>query len=257
MRDRLRVRANILFAALQIGVPALGYAGVLGRMQGAQFQTAKTPLVPAGYAFAIWGPIYLGLAIYAFEQARPSLRSEPGLRRIGALSAAAMAANAVWSALAQLEAPLWVLSVVILIGAGVALGAVDRLYRQQALSGLSRWRVGLPLAALAGWITVASAANISVALQDLGLATLASRQGQALLLLGVAGLVAITVLIREHAPAGYLATVAWALIALAVADATREHAPLVAGGACAWLAAAVVATLWTRYGHRSARKGFA
>jgi len=43
-------------------------------------------VIPAGYAFAIWGPIFLLGLVYAAYQMLPSRREDPLLRRVGWLS---------------------------------------------------------------------------------------------------------------------------------------------------------------------------
>ena len=42
-----------------------------------------TYLIPAGYTFAVWGPIYLGLIAYAVYQALPGQAERTIHRRIG------------------------------------------------------------------------------------------------------------------------------------------------------------------------------
>jgi hypothetical protein len=55
-----------------------------------------TLITPAGWAFAIWGAIYLALLCFALYQLRPSQRGRPYLAQIGWLNAAAAVANASW-----------------------------------------------------------------------------------------------------------------------------------------------------------------
>ena len=43
----------------------------------------KNLWLPAGYVFAIWGLIYIGLIAYAIYQSLPSQRENPRLRAIG------------------------------------------------------------------------------------------------------------------------------------------------------------------------------
>ena len=55
-----------------------------------------TLITPAGWAFAIWGAIYVALLCFALFQLRPSQRARPYLAQIGWLNAGAAAANASW-----------------------------------------------------------------------------------------------------------------------------------------------------------------
>lgn len=235
-------------ALIQILVPVLGTVGVLGRMQGAQFQIVKSPVVPAGYAFGIWGVLYAGCLVYAVEQARPSRRRDPVLRRIGWPFALALLVDAVWSALAQLEAPLSVLTLVIVPGLCGALLAAGRFYASGTGIPQDRWRVGAPVAGLAGWLTAAAFANVSVALPATWFLPGAQGEAVSIALLSACGLVAGLALWRLRAPVAYLAAVGWALVAVIVADVTRESAAGVAVAAGTWLTALVVlsAFAWNR-----------
>lgn len=60
---------------------------------------AAVPIVPAGYAFSIWGLIYLGLIALAIYQALPSQKQKPHARKLGYALA--------WSSVAQI---LWVIA---------------------------------------------------------------------------------------------------------------------------------------------------
>ena len=52
--------------------------------------------VPAGYVFAIWGVIYLGLIAYAIYQALPSQRENPRLQATGWWVVLGGIANSAW-----------------------------------------------------------------------------------------------------------------------------------------------------------------
>ncbi len=251
MADRARVWSTVATAALQVVVPILGYAQILGRTTGAEFQIAKTPLVPAGYAFSIWSVIFATCALYAIEQARPSRRSDPVLRRMGWPMAAAMGVNAAWSALAQIEIPLPALAPVLALGVVAALTAASRLFGEAASP--VDWRVASAVGLLAGWVTVAVFANLSVALADLGL-DWPGHQPQAVGLLSTCGLLACAVLWRVRGAPTYLAAVVWGLVALVVANLGREHAPVVAATAGAWIVVAAAAAIlaWRRRGPATA-----
>lgn len=245
MRDRLRVWATILAALFQIVVPVLGYAGVVGRTTGAEFQTAKTPLVPAAYAFSLWSVIFAACLIYAWDQARPSRRARDVYRRVGWPMALAMAVNGGWSLFAQLERPLMVLFGIFLVGVAASLLAALRLFRDTPkvdIPGSAGAATGL----LAGWVSVAIFANLSVALADLGYGETPSRVVQALVLLSAAGALACAVVRWTRGALTYAAAVAWALIALIVAHLTREAAPLWAVATGAWLVAIIATTIVSR-----------
>lgn len=53
-------------------------------------------IIPANYAFAIWGLIYLGLFAFGIYQALPNQRDEPDLRKTGYLLMIACVAQSIW-----------------------------------------------------------------------------------------------------------------------------------------------------------------
>jgi len=245
MRDRLRVWATITAAVLQIVIPVLGYAGVLGRTTGAEFQTAKTPLVPATYAFSLWSVIFAACLLYAWDQARPSRRASDIYRRVGWPMAVAMAVNGVWSLFAQLERPLMLLFGIFLVGFAASLLAVLRLFRNTPKADIP-WSAGAAVGLLAGWVSVAIVANLSVALADVGYGAAPGRIAQALVLLSVSGAVGCAVARATRGALSYAAAVAWALVALIVAHLTRDAAPILAFTTGAWLLALIVTTFVSR-----------
>ncbi|TGD92365.1 hypothetical protein [Methylobacterium nonmethylotrophicum] len=224
--------ANLTAALAQAAVPALGYAGSLGRTVDPRYQVIKTPVVPATYAFSIWSAIFLTGLVYAIEQARPSRADDPLLRRIGWLTAAAFAANAVWSVLAQLEYPLVLTGLTLLVGVTAILLAADRVFRSEpAIRGSDRWTVALPVGMLAGWLSVAIFANWSVVLADWNFADRPSRTLQALAFLAGAGLTAAVMIRRTGGAWPYVGVVAWALVALIVGNVQRGDPALAAASA--------------------------
>jgi hypothetical protein len=115
--------------------------------------------VPAGYVFAIWGVIYIGLIAYAVFQALPSQRENPVLRRTGYPVVVSGLANMVWLFLWHYEqfsltivVMLGLLAVLILIYLGLGIG------RTKA-STAETWAVRVPFSVYLGWITVATIAN--------------------------------------------------------------------------------------------------
>jgi hypothetical protein len=69
--------------------------------------------VPAGYAFTIWSLIFALSLSYAVCQALPSERESPRLRRVGWLTASAMAATSAW--MIVFKRSLFALSVAVML----------------------------------------------------------------------------------------------------------------------------------------------
>ena len=126
---------------------------------------------PAGLTFAIWGLIYLALAGYAlyqlgfFQQAKEDdqLKSDQQVRFLFILSSLA---NAAWMfAWHYRQIPLSLSLILILL---LCLAAINVITRKRTLPSGDRFFVRLPFAIYFGWITVATIANVTALLVDMG-----------------------------------------------------------------------------------------
>lgn len=230
--------SNLVFAFSQAAIPALGYLGLFGQTVTSEAQTIKTPVVPADYTFAVWSAIFLLGLIYALDQMRPSRAELPLYRRIGWLTAAAFAANTVWSVIAQLGGPLVLTGLIFLVAAFGSVIAAWRTFRTADAPLVARLAVG----SLAGWVSVAIFANWSVVLKDLGYGDLGGETLQALVFLSAAGLLAAATIRMTRGALPYAVTIAWALIGLIVGNLERgtETAAVAAGLWLVTLAAGTV-----------------
>lgn len=212
-RDVARQVANVLGALFQIAVPVFTGPAV-GRVSGEN----PTLVVPAGYAFVIWTPIFVLALVYAVYQALPANRENPLLRRVGWFSALAYFSNGVWQIL--FPAREFVLSQVVFVvitgGSLIAFVLAQRGVGSNTRAG--RWLVAPAFGLLAGWVTAAFVVGLLTVLVATG--TLSGGIGEALLgalLLIVGGAVACAVILAgRNGPAqGYLAyggAVLWALV---------------------------------------------
>ncbi len=216
--DLARQAANVFGALFQIGAPILTSEAV-GRVSAEN----STLVVPADYAFAIWGPIFLLCLAYAAYQALPANRESPLLRRVGWFSAGAFFSNGLWEILFPARQFLLAQVVIVVIFACAAV-AYLRIARSErgVLSAAERWLVALPFGLLFGWITAATLVSFATTFVALGL--LEGGIGEAVLgaaLLLTGGLVTSAVLLVGKAapPQGYLAytaAVLWALVAVVI-----------------------------------------
>jgi hypothetical protein len=242
--DRGRQAANVAGAVAQIAASALVPLGVLPIAVGERTEAVDTPVVPADYAFAIWGLIFATCLAYAVWQALPGRRKDATPRRIGWWTAAAFAGNTVWQLAAQSGAPDWSLALVIVPTAGAALGALLRLADAPERVAGARWLlVALPVGVLAGWLSAATFANLSTALE-------ASRveawpQTVWLALIGGAAVFASAVLLRVRGQPAYAAAVLWALFGIAAAN-RAEGEPVALQLAIAGLLIVALATILGR-----------
>ena len=156
---RLVVLAAAVFAVV---VPLVQNLAGLGLTQAEFAADGNQTLRVAGYAFSIWGLIYLGLLAYAVRQLLPQTGESVLINRMGWPSAVAFFGLGLWIIVAALN--LKAASVVIIFATLIALlapmlalsGEVRRLARFDRDRLLLVW----PLAALAGWLTVAAPLNL-------------------------------------------------------------------------------------------------
>ena len=164
--DRAR-QAAVTVAELFCVVGTLVGVGVIGtrvaESSGGALAADATLIAPAGPAFAIWTPIYLGLAAFTVFQWLPTQATEPRHRAIGWLAAASMVLNAAWLLVTQQD---WIwASVVVMAALVVTLGVLVRRLEEHRSYGhgetvLVDGTFGLYL----GWVAVAACANVTAAL---------------------------------------------------------------------------------------------
>lgn len=186
----------VLFAAMPFFTPFSGFDP--DRYPVPQVDPA---IQPAGWAFAIWGPIYLALIAHAAIGLRHADSS--GWRAGRGPLAVSLAVGAIWLPVAGVS-PVWatVLILVMLTGALTALFA--------GRSARAPWALDLPLGLYAGWLSAAS--FVSLALLGAGYGIGFDDVGWALVLLPAAVAFAGIVQWQLGFVPGYAAAVIWALI---------------------------------------------
>lgn len=177
---------------------------------------ADVRIIPANYAFAIWGLIYLGLIGFGIYQLLPAQRQNLRLHRIRPWLILACVAQAVW-VFFFLERLFW-LSVVAMVA---ILLSLIMIYRQlevgrQPVARAEKWLVQLPFGIYLGWISVATIVNVACALYSqnwngFGI----SPAVWAVVMMAVATVVA-AMLTLQHREIAFPLVIIWALIAIAV-----------------------------------------
>lgn len=163
------------------------------------------PAQPAGWAFAIWGVIYLGLISHAaYGVWRRS--ADPAWDRVRWPLLASLVPGIFWISVA-LVSPVWSTAMILWM-MGAALVALLRTGRTEP------WIQRAPIALYAGWLTAATGVAFAVTLAGHGVMT---EQTAALLCLGVSVVIAALVQWRRPDALAYGAAVSWALIGV-IAD---------------------------------------
>jgi hypothetical protein len=190
----------------------------------------RPSIQPAGYAFAIWGLIYVWLLVHAgFGLLRR--RGDPAFLRVALPLFLASVLGAVWLAIAT-SAPL-LAEIAILLMAVFALTAYLRADPSQ-----DRWLLAAPTAIFAGWLTAASAVSTGVLLAGYGVL---SDTASALLMLAVVLGIGLTVQTKRPGMPVFGATVVWAILGVIVVNWGAN--PTVAYAALAGAAVMALTTL--------------
>ncbi|MFT5867430.1 MAG: uncharacterized membrane protein YhaH (DUF805 family) [Gammaproteobacteria bacterium] len=173
------------------------------------------PVQPSGYAFAIWGVIYLWLIAGAVFGA---LRAgdDPDWRAMRGPLTISLIIGCFWIAAAYYEPIL--ATVMIVIMAATAIAAMQRAGDKQPSMQVR------PVALYAGWLTAASGVAIGVMLG--GYAVLTSQTAAIICLVGVF-IVALAVQSRRPREWGYPAAIVWALIGVIAANLSTSNWPVV------------------------------
>jgi len=127
---------------------------------------------PAGLTFAIWGLIYVLLAIFVVYQLIPSVRRDAQkidfVQRIGPLFLISCLANIGWIYAWHYEiVPLSVVLMLILFGSLLAIYSRLNIGKSEATRA-EKYFVHLPFSVYLGWITIATIANVTALLVDIG-----------------------------------------------------------------------------------------
>lgn len=211
--SRVRAIAALVFALAQILAPLLPAIGI-GNPVGEQSADTQTLITPAGWAFAIWGPLYFGTLVYVVYQLLPRHRDSGLVRRIGWHFALAVLGNALWVTYTQLFS-LGFPSVLIIVFTLVNLLAILRVFASTATFTLAeRLAVVLPLSALAGWLTAATIVNIAAALNFHGIVLPGPAPVISAAILIVGGVIVATALVGTGGNPWYPIPFLWALFAI-------------------------------------------
>src|SRR4051812_39191074 len=96
LTDLVRSAVVVLFAVIQTVVAGIAGIGAVGEPIGDVAHRYATPLLAAGWVFAIWVPIYLGFLVYAGYQLLPRQRARQVHRETGWWLLASAVFNTGW-----------------------------------------------------------------------------------------------------------------------------------------------------------------
>lgn len=164
--SRKILKTSILVA--YVAMVGVNYLAVLlplgGRSTGQISDNYQNLFAPAGYAFSIWGLIYILLGMYAVYQLWQE--KDELVKKVNKIFIVNALFNISWIFAWHYDL-IW-LSVIIMGGLLVTLIKIVDMFRGRALTPKQTWLVRLPFSVYFGWITVATIANVAVFLVYLG-----------------------------------------------------------------------------------------
>lgn len=220
IRQGLIILAVITTITINILANALPFNG-----QGTGEISDRYPtfFVPAGYVFAIWGIIYIGLITYAIFQALPSERTNPRMINIAIPFLVGSLANIVWIFLWHWNQLNWTLVAMITLLVTLIIIYVQLRPAGVAVSSQEKWLVRLPFSIYLGWISVATIANVSNVLYDLDWGGLGiSGETWAVIMLLVATVVTV-LLLFQRSDIAFAAVIVWSFIGIYAKQTARSE----------------------------------
>ncbi len=229
--DKLRQFLVVFSVVTMIVMNYLSNARAFGGLTNGEISDKfHTLITPAGYAFAIWGLIFLGLLAFAIYQALPAQRTNPRFRAVGWWVVLNTLCNAIWSPLFNNERISIALIVILvmlfsvaiieqrlLMGANVPTVApdLDATLPESPASTAETWLARIPFSIYFGWLTVATILNVAVFLKSTEFSLLGlSEQTWAISIL-IVGLVVGAWIFNRYRSVSYILVFAWAYAAIA------------------------------------------
>ena len=218
--DRVRhlvVAVSAVFAVIAsfIGSGATGGTPIQDAAGGALAADA-TLIAPAGPAFAIWTPIYLGLLAYAVCQFLPSLAHQQRQRRVGYWAAASLILNGGWILSVQFD-QLVLSAVLIVLLLAVLCRIFILLVDSRPESPLEATVLDVTMGLYLGWVTIATVANLTALLVVAGFDGFGwPAEAWAVSLLVVAGLIGLGLAVRGRGRLSPALALSWGLLWVAV-----------------------------------------
>ncbi|MGB3779686.1 MAG: TspO/MBR family protein [Tunicatimonas sp.] len=202
----------------------------------------STLFTPAGYAFSIWGLIYLALGIYVFYQAFWARQDQNLYDRLAPWLMVNLLFNSLWLPTFQYE--LIALSVVFML---VILGTLVQLQiiltQDTTLAPRERAWVRVPFSLYLGWISVATITNLAVFVKYSGWEIPNASESTWVVIMAVVGALLAFLVARATRDWIYPLVFVWAYVAIAVKQSDNDLIYPAALGLAAALAVLSAVTL--------------
>lgn len=230
-----------LFAWSMPVVAWLSNTGVFGPANGEISDRFPTLIVAAGYAFSIWGLIFLLDLVYGTWQLFD--RSVDGrARALGPCIALGFALTSAWMIVFSLQC-FWLALAIIWTSLGCLWYAAWR-FSQGVLHAAARWWQRVPLSLRAGWVSLAAFLNIAQVIVAFRLLSTTQMLGWTLVLFALAALLLLASVAVMRGNPWYALAAAWGLVGVYV---KQSHAGLAGAGVASGvaIASAALVVAWT------------
>ncbi len=250
--DKFRQVAVVFGVVSMIIMNYLSNAGAFGGLTNKDISKKyHTLITPAGYAFAIWGVIFLGLFAFVIYQTLPSQRHNVRLRAVGWLVVLNTLCNAIWSPLFNNERIGTSVVVILIMFFSNMLILEGLLARRRAVdvavlpddpiaegpvSRPETWIARIPFAIYFGWVTVASILDITVYLKSTNFDLNGISEANWAIGVLAVSLVIGAILFNRYRSVTYILVFCWAYIAISIEQEWVGYVP-VAAIICAMVAA--------------------
>jgi len=206
-----------------------GSTTLLGGKNTAEISYANPTLItPAGYVFSIWGVIYVLLGIYVIFQALPREKEKEYHGKIGWLFVLSSLFNILWLFLWQFEYLSLSVILMLMLLASLILTYLRLDIGKSEVEIREKLTIHLPFSTYLGWITIASIANVSVALVSLDWNGFGiSHETWATLIIIIALLISTIVSVTRKDIA-YGLVIIWAFVGIAAGQSGNHNIVLLA-----------------------------
>jgi hypothetical protein len=202
------MRVLVLLCSLLMPLVAwFSQQGAFGPTNGAVSDRYPTLVVAAGYAFAIWGAIFLLDIAYAIWQASAPRRADAMLSRVAPFAAAGFALTAAWMPLFSMGL-FWLCLLVIVAALACLLHAMLVVAHARPSP---MWAYG-PLSLHAGWLALAAFLNLAQVIVAYRLLPMQQMLGWSLALLALAAALLLVLNARMRGNVVFVAAAVWALV---------------------------------------------
>lgn len=227
----MKTSLGILNIAALLLIICISYLSNLGFLNGETMSSIsakhQTLFTPAGYAFSIWGIIYLtltGFVIYYGPRTKRSIQEEKVVLAIGWWFIVSSVANSLW-VVAWMYGYTFISIILMLIIFASLLIVTQKVKAEIKNHSLKTWLLlQLPFQLYAGWVSVALIANIAFWLKKVewnGFGI--SETVWTVIMIIIAASVHLYMIWKQHMPVFALVAV-WAFIAIAVANQQVNYA---------------------------------